>query len=112
MLFRSALIMSENRPREELYDLEQDPYELKNLAVGDLAADPEVAKKLGELRQSMKEWLEKIGDPIEIESEEVYGLEAGAEHLEGGKGNRTPQYQRNLELMKRWRTERPFVRPE
>ncbi|MFM2220061.1 MAG: hypothetical protein RL240_4379, partial [Planctomycetota bacterium] len=61
------------------------------------------------LRAMLIEWQERTGDNHGIESQEVYDLEAGAEHLEGGKGNRTPVYQENLDLMKRWRTERPYV---
>jgi N-sulfoglucosamine sulfohydrolase len=46
------------RPREELYDLEKDPHELKNLA-----ADPRQAKVLAELRGRLKEWQKKTKDP-------------------------------------------------
>ena len=101
---QQALIMAENRPIEELYDLENDPYELNNLA--QLAEHREVLERL---RAMLIEWQERTGDNHGIESQEVYDLEAGAEHLEGGKGNRTPVYQENLDLMKRWRTERPYV---
>jgi N-sulfoglucosamine sulfohydrolase len=40
-----------HRPREELYDLEKDPHELKNVA-----ADPAYGKVLADLRAQLKEW--------------------------------------------------------
>ena len=101
---QQALIMAESRPLEELYDLENDPYESNNLAQLD-----EHREVLERLRNTLIEWQMRTGDNHGIESEEVYDLEAGAEHLEGGKGNRTKVYQENLDLMKRWRTERPYV---
>jgi N-sulfoglucosamine sulfohydrolase len=47
-----------NRPREELYDLEKDPHQLKNVA-----GDEAYAKTLAELRDKVKEWRKKTGDP-------------------------------------------------
>jgi len=38
-------------PREELYDLDKDPDELKNVA-----ADPKYADVLADLRGRLKEW--------------------------------------------------------
>lgn len=98
-----ALIMAESRPREELYDLAADPDELHNLA-----EDPAYASRLAEMRALWMDWRDRTGDVHAPESAEVYELEAGADHLEGGKGNRSPAYQANLELMRRWRTEKPF----
>jgi arylsulfatase len=99
-----ALIMSHTREIEELYDLEKDPDELHNLA-----RDAAYGTQLVELRGRLIEWQKRSGDTHGVESPEIYEAEAGAEHLEGGKGNRSPQYQKNLELMKRWHTEKPFV---
>jgi arylsulfatase A-like enzyme len=98
-----ALIMAESRPREELYDLAVDPDELHNLA-----EDPAFASILAEMRALWMDWRDRTGDVHSPESAEVYELEAAADHLEGGKGNRSPAYQANLELMRRWRTEKPF----
>jgi N-sulfoglucosamine sulfohydrolase len=47
-----------HRPREELYDLEKDPNELKNVA-----SDPAQAEVLKDLRARLKEWQEKTKDP-------------------------------------------------
>jgi arylsulfatase A-like enzyme len=42
-----------------LYDVEADPYELKNLA-----ADPAYAKTLDELRQKLKDWRLQQGEDL------------------------------------------------
>jgi len=101
-----ALIMADTRPLEELYDLEQDPDELNNLS-----QDPAHSQTLLQFRTRLLDWQKRTGDQGGVESPEIYDAEAGADHLEGGKGNRSPQYQQNLELMKRWHTEKPFVPP-
>ncbi|HTL30927.1 MAG TPA: sulfatase [Tepidisphaeraceae bacterium] len=49
----------EHRPAEELYDLQADPYELKNLAT-----DPSHAKELGELREKVKAWRVQQGEDL------------------------------------------------
>lgn len=46
------------RPREELYDLESDPNELKNVA-----SDAKYAEVLAELRGKVKEWQKQTKDP-------------------------------------------------
>jgi N-sulfoglucosamine sulfohydrolase len=47
-----------HRPQHELYDLESDPRELRNLA-----ADPAHAKVLRELQAKLREWQKKTEDP-------------------------------------------------
>jgi N-sulfoglucosamine sulfohydrolase len=47
-----------HRPLEELYDLERDPHELKNLA-----ADPKSAAVLKDLRERLKAWQVQTRDP-------------------------------------------------
>lgn len=49
------------RPKEELYDLVNDPNELKNLA-----AQPAHAKTLGDLRQRLRAWQMETNDPWTI----------------------------------------------
>jgi len=56
---KAAIDRYRNRPAEELYDVEADPYELKNLA-----ADPAHAAALGELRQKMKDWRLQQGEDL------------------------------------------------
>ncbi len=98
-----SLIMAESRPVEELYDLVNDPYELNNVA-----NDPAGQGMLDAMRRRLQQWQSLTADPAEPESESVYEMEAAADHIEGGKGNRSPEYQANLELMRRWRSEKPF----
>ena len=45
------------KPDEELYDLDSDPFEVKNLA-----ADPAHAAALKRLREELENWQDKIGD--------------------------------------------------
>ncbi len=45
------------RPEEELYDLEHDPYEMKNLA-----GDPAYADIKGRLRAELERWMKQQGD--------------------------------------------------
>jgi N-sulfoglucosamine sulfohydrolase len=47
-----------HRPKEELYDLTNDPHELKNLA-----KDPAHAKTLEELRAKLADWRKRTNDP-------------------------------------------------
>ncbi len=51
------LILKTVKSREELYDIESDPHEVKNLA-----DDPKHAVKLSSLRQQMDRWLKETGD--------------------------------------------------
>ena len=52
-----SLFFAEKKPVEELYDTEADPYEVKNLA-----ADPQHAEKLAELRAELDRWLKATND--------------------------------------------------
>ena len=45
------------KPLEELFDIENDPYELENLS-----ADPKYSEKLQELRKEMDSWLSEFND--------------------------------------------------
>ncbi|MBN2102919.1 sulfatase-like hydrolase/transferase [bacterium] len=47
----------EHKPAEELYDTENDPDEVKNLA-----EDPDYRKILFQMRQALNQWMEKIQD--------------------------------------------------
>jgi uncharacterized sulfatase len=52
-----AALMAPNRPREELYNLVKDPYEINNLI-----HSPEHAKVANRLRQKLDEWQDEIDD--------------------------------------------------
>ena len=99
-----ALIMAETRPREELYDLPNDPHELYNLA-----ADPARAATLAEHRAALEDWMTRTDDRGRtLESEEVYRDYVTDERPEGGKNNANETFQKNIEMMLRWTTEKPM----
>lgn len=99
-----ALIMAESRPREEFYNLESDPYELRNLA-----GDPAQAALLLEHRRALEDWMTRTDDRGRAaEPEEVYLDYIGQNRPEGGQGNRNPVFQQNVELMRRWAVEKPM----
>ena len=100
-----SLIMRDTRPQEELYDTAADPNEFRNLA-----ADPAHASVLAEMRAALADWQTRTGDPATPESEAVYRIEVAGQHPEGGKGQANEIYQRNVETMLRWQTEKPFVK--
>ncbi len=50
-------LMFRDRPAEELYDTQRDPYEICNLA-GDLAYEPELFR----LREALDDWIQEVGD--------------------------------------------------
>ncbi len=52
-----ALFMAPNRPAEELYDLRNDPHEIKNLA-----KEPEYAETMKDLRHILNSWIQDTGD--------------------------------------------------
>jgi len=55
-----------HRPREELYDLANDPAELR-----DLGADPRHAGKRRELARALGCWMQTTGDPLVIPEERM-----------------------------------------
>lgn len=56
-----ARFMAPRRPKEELYDLVSDPYELNNLA-----EDPKHQKILKQLRAELDNWIKRTDDKGEI----------------------------------------------
>ena len=53
----AAYIFMNTKPQEEFYDLQNDPYEVHNLA-----GDPKYSKKIKAFRQALKDWQLEIGD--------------------------------------------------
>lgn len=49
--------MADTRPKEELYDLKNDPHEMNNLA-----ADEKFAQQLSQMRASVDNWIAKTND--------------------------------------------------
>jgi N-sulfoglucosamine sulfohydrolase len=58
-LAAKAVDRYQHRPGEELYDLAEDPWELKNLAV-----DPAHAQTLAEMRRQLKQWRVQQGESL------------------------------------------------
>jgi hypothetical protein len=79
-----------------------DPWEFRNLA-----GVPEHAERLKAMRGALLGWQEATGDACAPESPEVYALEVAA--ARGGRGADNGVFDRNVELMKRWREERPVL---
>ena len=52
-----ARFMAPQKPAEELYDLQEDPFEVKNLV-----DDPSYSDILDELRRRLQRWIEETGD--------------------------------------------------
>lgn len=53
----AAAFAANKRPAEELYDLENDPHEVRNLA-----GDPKYAAELRRHRNILKEWMKESDD--------------------------------------------------
>jgi arylsulfatase A-like enzyme len=98
-----SLIMAELRPVEELYDTQSDPWEFRNLA-----AAPEHSDRLLAMRRALLQWQQNTHDRCQPESAEVYAIETAA--AGGGKKQNGDEYERNIQLMQRWRLERPPLR--
>ena len=52
-------LLAPRMPAEELYDLENDPYEITNLAASN---DPEHRRVLQQLRGALDDWIEETDD--------------------------------------------------
>jgi len=102
---QERLLFSNERPREELYNVVLDKYQYVNLA-----SDPNMKKQLKEMRSILANWEKKTGDKGQnIESEEVYSSEM--EVLINRTNNntriadRTGNLKDNIALMKKWAAE-------
>jgi len=61
LIAEQAAFMATSRPKEELYDLQNDPYELHNLA-----RNPEHQEILTKMREELNRWIKDTGDMGEI----------------------------------------------
>jgi uncharacterized sulfatase len=70
----AELFMAERKPEEELYDLHEDPHEIRNLA-----SSPRHKAALDRMRQAHQKWVEDtkdlglIPEPELVEGEKIYG---------------------------------------
>ncbi|MEM7697313.1 MAG: sulfatase, partial [Verrucomicrobiota bacterium] len=67
----TSAFMADTKPEEELYDLEADPHEMNNLA-----ADPEYAATLREMRAALSDWLQQTDDRGAVDENLTVDLEA------------------------------------
>jgi len=93
---QERLLFAATRPKEELYDWQADPHQLKNLA-----ADAAHQGTLTEMRGRLDRWIKETGDLGQTpETESRYDSDM-ANYL--GRGN--PEVAKNIALMKKWAKE-------
>lgn len=93
------LLFSPTRPAEELYDVQADPFEIRNLA-----GDPQFRSTLETLRARLDRWMVETRDPGP-ESEKAYDA-SHAYELENAKSQKQKDTMiTNYKLMKQWAKE-------
>jgi len=95
-----SLIMRSQRPREELYDLQADPWELHNLA-----GEADQRQTLERLRSWLDEWMEQTQDQGRgPESPAMYDsdMQVYLDTLAKRRPDRLDQIRSNIALMKSW----------
>jgi arylsulfatase A-like enzyme len=94
-----SLLFAPERPAEELYDLEKDPWEINNLA-----AHPAYQATLEALRARLERWRKETGDRGR-ESEAQYDSDMEVYLREPKAPAAQEAIRRNIDLMKRWAAE-------
>ena len=93
------------RPKEELYDLEADPWETRNLA-----GDSEHAATLEKMRAILDSWIEETGDRgKDLESAAEYDADMEV-YRRGQKGEQMEILVRNIADVEAWRASRAEAR--
>lgn len=94
------LLFTPTRPKEELYDLRNDPFEVHNLA-----GDPKHQSQLMKLRKRLNDWMQRTQDRGP-ESEAMYdsnmAVFANSPNVDAEQAR---ILDRNIALMKRWAAE-------
>jgi arylsulfatase A-like enzyme len=94
------LLFAAERPVEELYAYQDDPWQIHNLA-----ELPEHADTLRQLRPRLERWIEETGD-LGPESPEIYAREIADElKLIDPASPRHETFRKNAELNKQWAAE-------
>ncbi|MDR3637590.1 MAG: sulfatase [Isosphaeraceae bacterium] len=97
---QERLLFAPTRPREELYDLQADPDEVRNLA-----ADPAHRSTLEELRVRLDHWIDQTGDRgRQPEPQAMYDSDMQV-YLGGKNANLNAALRKNIALMKQWAAE-------
>jgi arylsulfatase A-like enzyme len=96
------LLFAPARAPEELYDLEADPFEVRNLA-----SDPSHDAALKEMRGRLDRWMEETGDQGRVaETEKRYDSDMAVYLNEQSKNAAQLRIlQENIALMKKWAAE-------
>ena len=94
------LLFAPTRPKEELYDLTKDPFEVRNLA-----GDPKHQAQLMKLRKRLDDWIERTKDRGP-ESEAMYDSNTAVfANSPNPDAEQARILSRNIALMKRWAAE-------
>jgi arylsulfatase A-like enzyme len=93
---QEKLLFSPTRPKEELYDWQADPHQVKNLA-----SDPAQMKTLADMRARLDKWIRDTNDLGQTPETETRYDSDMASYL--GRGN--PAVERNIAQMKAWAKE-------
>ena len=93
------LQMADSRPKEELYDMQNDPWELKNLA-----GDPYYSDMLERMRGNLHEWIETTGDLGAQPEGKMYDSDMAVylNTIKRRHPDRADIIQRNIDQMKAW----------
>ncbi len=97
---QEGLLFAPSRPKEELYDLAVDPFEVRNLA-----DDPKHQAQLKTLRKRLDEWIERTNDHG-AESDTMYDSDMAVySDSQNASAEQATILSRNIALMKRWAAE-------
>lgn len=101
---QAKLLFADSRPEEELYDLQADPFETRNLA-----DNPKFKNQLKELRGRLQEWEKDTNDQGRApESDAMFDSDMKL-YVDTIKRKGTAQHQQtladNIELMRKWKRE-------
>lgn len=101
---QTKLLFAPERPVEELYDLQADPWELNNLA-----AAPDFQSELSNLRMTLDKWIQETGDRGQAdESPRMYDsdMKLYVDTIRARRGEeRAAKIESVIRLMKQWRAE-------
>ncbi|MEM9657345.1 MAG: sulfatase [Planctomycetota bacterium] len=96
-----SLIMASERPAEELYDLRDDPHELRNLAGAAAHRD-----RLDAMRQALADWIAESDDRGRFPEGPMYDSDMVAYRgKRGATDARRDELERNVAQMKQWAAE-------
>ncbi|MBM79850.1 MAG: sulfatase [Planctomycetaceae bacterium] len=96
-------LFQRTRPSEELYDLESDPHEIRNLA-----GAPEYEDTLKSMRDRLSNWIQSTKDHgQQPETEEMFDsdMQVYLDTLKRRNPKRLPEIEANIRQMKKWAAE-------